>query len=203
MSAIIDEAYRFCKSQLWRRFFPPQIDIDDLAQEYRLAELEGESGASKVFGMLAWMCHEWESTTTAIAIIGSHEHDPWMTDEEVEQYREVEREIHIERVREQARPILDVLDSKIPANRVSIFCRYYGIYGEPETALAIADSLGIARYQVNDIITEVVRVIRGTMALKRTSYPLYGTFDEVAEKRVRAWRKVKKKKLTPSKSLWV
>lgn len=190
-----DQAIRYCKSALASRHYPPSIDLDELVQEYNLGELESGNGPAAVMKFLG-EASEDSSRRQACRLEGHAAPDiePGETDESVDAEREFEEEIIAAINTEKAGPIYRMLENDIPTYRASVFRRYFGIGCDEEPAADIADSLGIAHHQVNDIVAEVVRVIRRGLITKQVNLPLYGTVDEVRERRVRAWRQVKQKR---------
>ena len=189
---VMDDAEKFCRSLL-ATGVPKSLDYDDMVQEFCLAELEGRSGPAAIVALIAQ--HQGEQVGK-VAINPEHHVAPTQdvseSDEEAEEHRIFEAEI-IEAINaDKAAPIYKILCDDVPWDRADVFKRYHGIQCEKESAEAIAKDYGWEHHHVNDVVKEVVRVIRGRLVGKLVYSPILDEMIVVFTERKRAWREIAK-----------
>ena len=109
-------AKAYCESQLRKRDNPTAVDIDDLVQEYLLAELEGNDPRNAVGRVLRRSAKDARmvESNPRMGFAVDAEIDLDASDEEQAEYIAVEEEIHVEVKAEQVATLHKLLTQLLP-----------------------------------------------------------------------------------------
>lgn len=176
-------ARQFCRNELRRRGNPPEIDLEDLVQDYLLAELEGKKPKECVVATLRESCRHSRKVDSCakMHLHPAKTYEVGESDEARDTFEEIERDI-TEEVRlgywAKVESALRQLPDYVPAELDAIRWRY-GLDCQPMQLKAISRELRASVPRVKNLIKEGLQRIR-SLAIGREVYlALFDVMDEV------------------------
>lgn len=194
----VTQATTFCESQLKSRFNPPGILLEDLVQEYILAELSGDDPRKHVSRLLKQSLKESRKTEDSpkMQLYPSRAAKVGESDEEVAEYEELEAEIAAEQQAKLWQEIdaamakLTTMTDSYVAEEVAAMRLFFGLDGKPLEYRQIAGRLGCTEAQAENLVGLALEKIRAIVSPKETELPMFGIKDAVYSLR-RAYRRSK------------
>ena len=191
----VDDATRYCRQALINLGEPPDVDIEDLIQEYCLAKLEGNDPCDRIRHMLKAHMKESQHVEREqrMDYMPDDERDVEMTDEEHDEYLTIEREIADEHRAERIVALEDALKEleKTHPHAIPIFRE---ILKGTSTDREIAVKIKYDYFQVRSLRRLGIRIMRDMGCPEEVILPLFGLKDQIV-------RKPKAYELKRSKSL--
>jgi len=182
----MDDAKTFCRNELRKRGNPPQMELDDILQEWSLAELQGLNPRAAVAKVLQRSVKEGRVTETSdkMHLWPDQERDG-ISDEELGQFLEIELEIELEQqaiLWEKAARALEELPGLVP-DELPAIRMHFGLDCQPMSIGEIAVALHKTEQQAEYLVSRGVEHLRLLVTSKKVTLPLFvGESDEVRVK---------------------
>lgn len=176
---------RICEAELRKRGNPPNLDIDDLMQEYRLAELEKDEPHSRVAAMARNAVRDRKrcEVLSKMELHPDRETDIDENDTQAAEYSELEQEISEEVKAEmwaKASAALARLRLKCPQEAEAITMRY-GLGCDPKSIDDIVQHFDITFDQAAELVRRGVERLQKMCKGLKVYLPLLGEEVEVVD----------------------
>lgn len=194
----VTHAETFCKSELKRRFNPPNILLEDLVQEYVLAELEGIDPKAHVSKTLKRSLKESRKTDSSskMQLHADRFAEAGETDADAAEYEAIEAEIMAEQQAnlwheiEAATAKLATMNEHYVAEEIAAMRLFFGFDGKSLEYRQIAGRMNCTEPQAENLVKLALEKIKAIVSPTETEHPLFGIKDAVYSLR-RAYRRSK------------
>lgn len=176
---------RICEAKLRKRGNPPNLDIDDLMQEFRLAEVEGVDPLTRIASLARNAVRDRKrcEVLSKMELHPGKATDIDETDAQAAEYSELEQEISEEVKAEmwgRASKALERLGVKCPQEAEAIRM-HMGIDCQPKDNVAIAEHFGVTNDQAFELVRRGIERLQKMCKGFKVYLPLLGEEVEMTE----------------------
>ena len=179
------KANDYCHAAWFGAGSPPGVDVEDLIQEYLLAELEGLQPDKRVAEFLLHnikQCSVTENGQRMTFVLADDGREQGESDEEHDEYMQLENEIHEEHQAERKEQLYATIQKL--AKTHADYARALTILATTDALVpdeAIAEQMGITQRQAKHLRLHGMELLYGIAHPKSVKLPMFDLEDQVSE----------------------